>query len=387
MTAAHRSSTCAHGHPASDCHGSNVLSEPDAFDTGWGGVLELKSNKPRKAMIDMLSGGHAYGRTSLSAMRRQWTMAELFTTDITIDHFNPDTPSDIYAYCDVLSWCLKILAESNTSRLMLREAVEKNWIVSLEDLGGGDYCLDIEQRLLILDNNALVPSALGRSSYFRHVTLITLTKALRDIWQEKRHGGFDEHYKPEHVMLMERVRGADCDLMTVLVAWELRAGGQYPDLWKHILGSDNGDIGMIFAGHLERDPCSEITAYALSAAFRQWFRSEARVNACDHDTLEYLDEVIATSDAQNPFGRKKPTKMNIEVLSCLPDKTGYLQGLGSEILSDPLYSGMQDGINQTHLFHILYDLEAVMVENVPFRDADLAARIFPVDGTANERVK
>jgi hypothetical protein len=270
--------------------------------------------------------------------------------------------------------------------MMLREAIEKNWVISLEDLQGGDYCLDIEQKLLVLDNNSLVPSALGRSSYFRNVTLVMLIKALRDIWQEKRHGGFDEHYKAEYVLLMERIRAADCDVVSVLVAWELRAVG-HNDLWRHLVGSENGDMSMVFSGLLEHEISAPVMNLALAAAFKQWFQSEARVNACDHDTLEYMDDVLAMSDAQNPFGKKKPSKMSIEVLSCLPDKTAYLNGLGADVLSDPLYSGMDDGINQTHFFHILYDLEAVIVENVPFRDAKLAARIFPLEGISSERVR
>jgi hypothetical protein len=50
---------------------------------------------------------------------------------------------------------------------------------------------------------------------------------LRDIWQEKRHGGFDEKYRTEFVLTMERIRSADCDVLSILVAWELRSGA-YP---------------------------------------------------------------------------------------------------------------------------------------------------------------
>lgn len=190
--------------------------------------------------------------------------------------------------------------------------------------------------------------------------------------------GFDEHYRPEHIMTMERVRAADCDVVSVLVGWELRGAG-HGDLWRHLIGAGNGDMAMIYAGHLERDPSSGYNGYALAATFRQWFRDKERVNACDHDTLEYMDDVLGCGVDQDPFGRKKPSRMNIEVLSCLPDKTAYLQGMGGEILSDPLYCGMDDPINQSHLFHILYDLEAIVVRDVPFRDAGLAKKIFPFE--------
>ena len=43
----------------------------------------------------------------------------------------------------------------------------------------------------------------------------------------------------------------------------------------------------------------------------------------------------------------------------------------------PLDYKQSDPINQTHLFHIIRDLETVIVGGVPFRDAGLAAKMFP----------
>ncbi len=336
--------------------------------------MELKSGQPQKKIVSLL------GRDEAPAMvQTRWYFSELCNDFIDVDFFDMAEDSEVHCYGDVLSWCMSVLENSPTARLMLREACDKDWKITIEDLNGGEYCVDVEQKLLILDNNSLVPSALGRSGYFRNMTIVTLTKALRDIWQEKRHGGFDEHYSPEYVLLMERVRAADLDVLSVMVAWELRSE-EFPEIWRHIIGSDIGDMAMTFSGYLERDPSSAYSGMALRAAFKQWFRDEGRLHSCDHDTLEYLDDVLASSiDASETFGKKRPGKMNVEVLSCLPDKTAYLQGMGGEILADPSYSSVDDEINQTHLFHIMYDLEAIIVENVPFRDADLAQKIFPVE--------
>ena len=46
-------------------------------------------------------------------------------------------------------------------------------------------------------------------------------------------------------------------------------------------------------------------------------------------------------------------------------------------MTDPFYAGMNDEINQSHLMHILYDVRVTYVQNVPFRNSDLAERIFP----------
>ena len=338
---------------------------------GNGGIMEFKSNGPYKKMINCVNNP----QMGCDAV---WHFAELYLDNMPIDFFEYAGDCEIFDYKDVMKWCMSVLEHSPSARAMLKEAIEKDWKITLEDLCGGDYCLDVENKILVLDNNALVPSALGRSSYFRNVTLVTMIKALRDIWQEKRHGGFDEIYTADHVLLMERIRTADLDVIALLVAWELRSE-EYPEIWRHMIGSEIGDMAMTFSGYLERDPSAQFNGHGLIAAFKQWFRDAARVNACDHDALEYLDEVLATSDLINPFGHKAPSKMNVEVLSCLPDKTAYLRGLGAEILSDPVYSSVDDEINQTHLFHIMHDLEVVTIEDVPFRDPDLARKIFPAE--------
>lgn len=340
------------------------------------GFTGLKTGKTYKKAINMAEAeALRLAVPGRMPQQKQWLLSDLSDNDVDPDYFNARC-CDIHDYADVLGWCISVLQASPSARLMLREALDQGWRIGLDDLCGGSYCIDVAEKLLLIDNNALVPSALGRSGYFRNVTIVTLVKALRDIWQEKRHGGFDVHYGPEHIMTLERVRAADCDVMAVLVGWELRSEA-YADLWRHLIGSDIGDMAMMYSGHLERDPASAFNGRAAAAAFRQWFRDEARVNACDHDTLEYLDDVLAESVAGNPFGRKKPSRIAVEALSCQPDKSAYLRGLGGDILGDPLYCGMNDPINQSHLFHILYDLEAVIVENVPFRDAELARKIFP----------
>ena len=338
---------------------------------GEGAIMELKAHRPYSKTITCTASSD-----SSSLHYSQWYLATLCCDDVCITFFDDAQNCDVHDYKSVLSWCVSVLDCSPTAQLMLKEAAEKDWKVALEDLAGGDYCIDVEQKLLILDHNALMPSALGRSDYFRNVILVTLIKALRDIWQERCHGGFDALYAPEHILLMERVRAADLDVMAVLVAWELRFE-YYAPLWRHVIGSDIGDMAMVFSGYLERDPSSGFNGQALAAVFKQWFCRVQRVDICDHDTLEYLDDVLTMRDVSDPFGRKKPVKMNVEILSCLPDKTAYLQGLGAEILGDPVYAAIDNEINQTHLFHILYDLEAVIVENVPFRDAVLARMIFP----------
>ncbi|MBP7722780.1 MAG: hypothetical protein KA155_09630 [Alphaproteobacteria bacterium] len=271
---------------------------------------------------------------------------------------------------------LKQLSQSASARLLIKEAGEQGWRIGLSHLEHHDFHLDVPAKTIVLDNHGLDAEGFARAPYFYHAVQASLIRALRDAWQEKRHGGFDENYTPESVLLLERIRAADSDVMTVAIAWEMNG-----DLWRHMTGSEDSDIALAFSSALEKDPVSN--GRALTAAFRQWFRNVTRVNTCDHETLEYMDEVM---NANGPvFGKKRAGKICVEVLSCLPDKTAYLRGLGDDILSDPLYAGLSDPINQTHFMHVMRDSSVHYVQNVPFRDAALAAKIFPNGEMTPER--
>ena len=276
----------------------------------------------------------------------------------------------------ILSWCLDVLSTSPAAATMMKEAAQEGWKIGISSQSGHDFHLDVPEKKIILDDCGVSPSAMGSSEYFCNTVLVSLIRALRDVWQEKRHGGFDENYDPESILMLERVRAADCSAVAVLVSWELRSEGQ-SGLWRHLIGSEEGDMAMAFTGHLEQDPSSIFTGAALIAAFNQWYRNKTRVNACDHETLEYMDSVLRDNPGNNPFGNKKPTPIGVEILSCLPDRTAYLKTLGREILNAPLYAGLNDEVNQQHFMQVMHDTCAIYVQNVPFRDADLAEKIFP----------
>lgn len=310
-----------------------------------------------------------------------WPIADLYreNPESRIKSFD-ETTQTLSNHRDILGWCIGILAASPAARLMIKEAAAEEWSIGIADLGGHDFHLDVPEKQIILDDSGLMCAALGRSGYFLNMLRVSMIRALRDVWQEKRHGGFDEHYGPEEILMLERVRAADCDVIAVLVSWELRGEG-HSELWRHMIGSDEGDMAMAFSNRLERDPSSQFTGAALGAAFKQWYRDIHRANGCDHETLEYLDDVIRSNAETNgggqPFGDKKLTRIGIEVLSCLPDKTAYLRGMGDEIMTDPLYAGLYDEINQSHFLQVMSDMKATYVQGIPFRDASLASKIFP----------
>lgn len=353
-------------------------------------VRKSESNRKNKSCVTSqkdVYGAQLYGYNNfdqesddswqLSTLYSDYSKSDMDDSDFMVTDYDCDDEyTEISSKESILSWASSILSLSPTARRLVKEASSDGWSLALETLNGPDFHLDVPEKTIYLDRGELSEFALARSNYFSSVLIIALVRALRDVWQEKRNGAFDEDHTPEAILTLERIRAADLDVIAVLVAWELRCEG-YNNLWRHILGSEDSDLAMRFSGYLEREPTSHFTHKALAETFTQWFRSEERVNACDHETLNYMDEVLATSNMKNPFGKKSAQKIDIERLSCLPDKTAYLQHHAESILLDPLYAGMSDDINQSHLMHILYDVNVTIVQNVPFRNFDLAERIFP----------
>ncbi len=303
-----------------------------------------------------------------------WGVADLFKADFLA------APGEITNDRDLLAHNLTQLSKSTAARLMIKEAAEQGWRIGLSRLEKHDFHLDVPSKTIILDNHGMSAENISRAPYFNHALQLSILRSLRDAWQEKRHGGFDENYAPESVLLLERIRAADGDVTATFAAWELRSGND--GLWRHAAASEDSDIALALSNYLEKDPAC--MNRALAAAFRQWFSEPRRVNACDHETLEYMDEVLNAHQGA-AFGRKRAGKICIEVLSCLPDKTAYLRGLGEDILGDPLYAGLSDPINQTHFMHVMRDASICYVQNVPFRDSALAAKIFPNGEMTPER--
>jgi hypothetical protein len=287
----------------------------------------------------------------------------------------PANPEDCATYADVIRTALSILMQSPSAGALVRDAAASGWSISLQAQGTFDFMLDLDEKIIALDHADLEPFSLASSGHFLSSLMISLIKALRDAWQQKRNSGYENMFRPESVLLLERVRAADACVLAVLCSWELRTE-DHPALWRTMIGSEYGDLALTFSGTLEREPASAFTQHALALTFQQWFRDETRVAACDHETLDMMDGLLAQAKP-HMFGKKSPTHICVELFSCLPDRTAYLRGDGAEILKNPYFSGLDDPVNQTHLFQILHDSEAHYAGGIAFRSPDLAAMIFP----------
>lgn len=293
-------------------------------------------------------------------------------------------------------WAFETLAMSDTACALIEEACAYKWALSLSDDIDQGFILDVADATITLGFEAVSTASPKTHHYVWNKTLALLVKALRDVWHEVRHGGFDETYGPDDVLFLSRLRGADLDVVTVLIAWELKAAG-YNGLWKYLLSGEEQDMAATFlyvseqfalstkerkAGYVAPKPIQQRNS-ALQACFNAWFQNEHRVSRIDHETLEYMDAIVAEHNAYgisgDVFGGVRLTHQDIEFLSCLPDKTAYLMGHGRDIQQDPYFVGLNDEYNQAHYMQIMHDCMSVHVEGVSFRSPALAARIFPND--------
>ena len=277
---------------------------------------------------------------------------------------------------DVLQWLAALIAESPLGMALLYEAQDAGWRIAICDLEMEGYHLDITNKVIELDGLQLEPYALAQSSNHINMILLIFAKALRDVWHEERWGGFEENYKPEAVLMLERARAADIDCVSIFIAWELRSQG-YTDIWRMIIGSEDGDIARVLINILERYPTALYNGMALAHMFRQWYVDEQRVDALDCCSLQQMDFILEENNVR--FGERAALSKEFELLSCLPDGGVYLHDLGDTVAKDPFFNGLNDAVNQSHLFQIIYDTKVTYVHGIPFRDAKLARKFLHTD--------
>lgn len=274
---------------------------------------------------------------------------------------------------DVLQWICGLAAESPLARILMKDAMENGWSVAIADLGGNAFEIDTMSQLITLDHYGFTASALGRSAFYRHAVLINFIKALRAAWHEEQVYGFEDVYAPEAMLMLERAMSADVETMAIVAAWELRAAG-HSDIWRHMLGSEEGDMAMVFTRAIEKDPAGFYDGSVFVRTFAAWYGDATRLAENDASILEAMDAHLQEGGR---FGKSMLKGEAIEQVSLIPGGRAYLDGMGGNIATDPYFVAMHDAINESHLFQIVYDSHVVMVGGVPFRDSRLARKIFP----------
>lgn len=284
---------------------------------------------------------------------------------------------DISTYPELLNHYASLLEYSDAASRTFDQVIDQDWTFQFDDLGNGGYYIDGDHNTIWLDHSGLNADAIAASDYFYAACMMNMLRGLRDAWQESRWSGAQKTYHPESLVMLEKMRAADSDIVAVIFAKELEDKG-HSQFIRHILASEDAFLARYFNSD------DFLVKVQAASAFRSWFLEPKRVDTTDHETLCYLDTILEDSGHANPFGRNRLTPIEVVRMGCLPDGTSYLAGYGEAVLRDPVFSGLSDPINQAHYYHLVRDMEAFYVNGVPFRSSRLAAKIFPEETVTQE---
>jgi len=251
------------------------------------------------------------------------------------------------------------------------------WSIDYKDLNDIPYDLDIDQKTIFIHNFGLSEQALNQSSYFKPQSDLAMIESMRMVRHVEWLEGAMARYHPETILLVGRICVADCQIQKIVKSYNEKMNGN-DLLWKHILCSDLTDMAQAFEKALEKfmDTGHDLNLsmrQSMAVAFNRWFSCHDRLQQCDHDTLNLMDDMI---EEGSQFGTKRLEHNAVVCLTLMTgDNTSYIDShLQKDILNNPYYRDVTNDINEIHLMHVINDMNKTHVNGVSFSDPQLAAR-------------
>ena len=258
---------------------------------------------------------------------------------------------------DVLIWALALLCDSPLGRTLASDARFEDWSIELDEVEDGRHIADLQMRVLILPRFMPSAVALGRSQYFRNMFLAEFCRGLRGIWNLSLGVRDPRDLTINDQVVWNRLVQADHDLLLLSMAWELREA-DYPDLWRHLIGSDLGELAIAWSALLERQPPLSFPQM-LMRLFPRWMECDTLLNAVDHRTLEHLDQFLQSPGSGRPCGSRRLEGSDLLKLSALPEEVMYLKPFITMLLDNDDAARMPDPINEAHLLHLRNSLQVL----------------------------
>lgn len=271
---------------------------------------------------------------------------------------------------DILRWAIARICETPVARNLAHDARFENWGIGID----GDAVhpkIDTKNKCLILPRHADSAVHLARGTDTQMEFLFDLVKGLRLIWQDGQIDFDMQDLAVEDHLKAARVAEADTDLIAILTAYQMRANGQH-DMWRNVLSADLHGMAVTLSECLDYDSSEDGVLEALGFVFQDWFLDDARLAQIDHETLARIDALEDGMDGHDTLGFDDILK-----LSMLPQGFSYLEYVASDILSDAFYARMTNDVNAAHLKQILQETNIALIEEIGFRDMDLARKFFP----------
>jgi hypothetical protein len=254
--------------------------------------------------------------------------------------------------------------------------ISNGWVVAYDDLNTVGYDIDVNEKTLTLNHFGMGFDSVMSSHYFRPQMQLSIIEATRMIRHIEWLDGALGDYHPESIIQIGRICVADALAHQILSTSTNDDNGDAP--WKHLLCGDISDIAMAFENGLEsyltRNMDYNIALKkSMAMAFNTWFSNQDRLKACDHDTLDLIDEMSDNQDFND--GQKLQTNDIVCLTSMRGTQSTYIdKTLCDDVIHNPYYKAIDDPINQSHFMQIIHDMHATRVGALVFQDSDLAAR-------------
>ncbi|MAQ71688.1 MAG: hypothetical protein CL565_05795 [Alphaproteobacteria bacterium] len=275
-----------------------------------------------------------------------------------------------------LLWVFSTILESRSAADVLFSLTIEDWEISLRDDMEG-YSYDFDEKCIFIGTDGQSASNLKTNLYLRNSALLDAIQCLRDIWHDTYTISYTKNLRLEELLKWERMRRADTTVFTVSCARDLSHSEDHQHLWNHILSHGEGDVALSFEAfehtHLGNPDLEE---KLLAAAFIEWFSDANRVTESDKFALDEMDAILK-SDTNMGFRTERITADLISEAFTLSEYGRYLGNLCKELAINPDYGRIHDDICLMHFMQIADEMETVSVEAIPFRDKELARKIFP----------
>lgn len=284
-----------------------------------------------------------------------------------------DVETGFHTDGDILRWALGLACDTGLGRNFAHDARFDGWILQLEnsDEDADPARINSALKLVTLPKFAASNSVFARSATARMRMLFEMLRALRMIWQENTDLKRIEDLTARDQISRERFSQADADICALLCAYQLRESG-YFDLWRYVLSSDLSDLAATLGECLDFDFTPDGILEAMGFILPDWFGEDERLANVDYRSLNKFDEANTKNFGLETIGFEDLIQFGI-----LPDGFSYLENFAGDFLTDAYYTRIPDPIIRAHLGQIVKEASSAIVEEIGFRDLNLARKIFP----------
>lgn len=160
-------------------------------------------------------------------------------------------------------------------------------------------------------------------------------------------------YLPDDAVLMNRILEADCRVLAIWIAWELKLQSE-TDMWEHIIQSDDATMAVAFAEKAKKNFMNLDSGEAARASFDTWFTSY-NLKPSDHALIQNM----LSDEKGYVFTSSEPpltiTHDLIHAIGQVPMDRNYMTKMEEKPLPGTEYSIVRDRSNANFLWFVKFE--------------------------------